>query len=138
VRSPASASESALLASSRGLALRWPSSSPFGYGLLKLLAGLRRFRRNGRGFRHEQAAIDRWLNAVTYTRGRDSELALLVARLAIWARGYGEVRERGLAQLERLLSDWQQRFADNPVTLTAELSDSLNQAQTDPDGVHCG
>jgi len=125
-------------ATNSGLALRWPSSSPLGFGLLRLLAGLRRFRRHGRGYRHEQAAIDRWLNAVTYTQGRDSELALLVARLAIWARGYGAVRESGLAQLDRLLGDWQQRFADDPVALTAELSDSLNSAQNDPDGAHCG
>jgi len=130
--------EGALTAQTGGLALRWPTSSPLGYGALKLLASLRRLRRHGRGYRREQAVIEHWLTAVIDTLPRDRELARLIARLAVWVRGYGVVRERGLAQLERLLGDLQQRLEQDPGALAAELNESLNSARTDPEEARCG
>ena len=121
-----------------GLALRWPTSSPLGYGVLKAVAGMRRLRRSGRGFRREQATIELWLTALAGCAGRDRELALTIARLAVWARGYGPVRERGLAELERLLSGWRQRLERDATGYRADLQASLQRALNDPDAIPCG
>ncbi len=117
----------------RGLALRWPTSSPVGYALLKGAAALRPLRRAGRGFRREQRAIEHWLEAVTGIAGQDPALALETARLAVWVRGYGAAREHGLAELEHLLGDWEKRLEQDASGLAAALRSSLERALTDPD-----
>jgi len=104
-----------------GGALRWPTSSPAGFALLRATAALRRLRPLTLGWAREQAAIERWLAAVGAALERDYELACATARLAAAVRGYGEVRSQGLARVAARLEGFEARLEADPAALRAQL-----------------
>jgi len=118
---------------SRSLHLLWPTSSPWGYALLKFLASLRALRPYTLAYAQEQTAIEIWLAAVLEAAGVDYALACQVAELAAWARGYGDVRARGLACLENIFENWKQRLHENPEAVKAQVQASLHAVRNDPD-----
>lgn len=87
----------------RGIALKIKTSGPFGWAMMRGLAALKPWRRHSRRYRREQDLIELWLQAVCGMAERDHDLACKLANLAVWARGYGDVRNHGLAQLDRLV-----------------------------------
>jgi indolepyruvate ferredoxin oxidoreductase beta subunit len=117
-----------------GVRLRLATHTPWGYGLFRLLRGLRPWRRRTYRYAKEQAAIERWLNALRPTLKRDAELARGLAELALLARGYGRVRVRGLARLERLFDDWEPRLETDSADLRREVDALRAAARQDPDG----
>ncbi len=119
--------------STAGLRLRLPTTTPYGYGALKVLAKLKNWRPRSYRFELEQAAIDRWLGAMTDVMAGDPKLALKTAQLAILARGYGGVRARGLEKLNDLFGLWASKFRNDPSSLSAEVDKLLYQARHDPD-----
>jgi len=116
-----------------GLTIRWPTSSAFGYAVLKLLAAMKFLRPGGNQYAKEQKAIEQWLDAVAKAAVRDPGLALQTARLAIWARGYGDVRSNGLANLDKLFTNWDQRLETDLAGLKASVDQSLLLAHANPD-----
>lgn len=119
--------------STSGLRLRLPTTSVFGFGALKLVAGLRWWRPRTYRYDYEQKAIKRWLGAVEEVMNTDPALALATAQLAVLARGYGGVRARGMEKLDRLLDNWNQKHKDDPSSIKAEVDRIINQARNDPD-----
>jgi indolepyruvate ferredoxin oxidoreductase beta subunit len=117
----------------RGPRLRVPTSSPPGYAILKALAMLRRWRPRTARFAEEQALIERFFDAVGATAGRDYDLACRAVELTDWVRGYGDVRERGLARVGALLTDWRERLDREPEALAADLAAAVDAARSDPD-----
>jgi indolepyruvate ferredoxin oxidoreductase, beta subunit len=117
----------------RGLALKLSTSRPWGYGVLKMLASLRWWRPHTARFAEEQHAIDAWLGAVAASACQDAALARGVAELAVFARGYGDVRARGLRRLTELLEGWSARLATDTASLTCEVAATLNAARSEPD-----
>lgn len=117
----------------RGVALKLPTSRPWGYGVLKVLASLRWWRPHTARFAEEQFAIDEWLDAVAATACQDATLACGVAELAVLARGYGDVRARGLRRLTELLAGWSARLASDSASLAREVAVTLNAARSEPD-----
>ncbi len=117
----------------RGAAIRVRSSSPWGYGLLRMLAAMRRVRPRTARFAQEQSAIDGWLAATLAAAEEDYELAVRTAELAIWARGYGKVRRRGLRALGGILEQWDNRLQTDRGRVGAELERSLYRARHDPE-----
>ena len=117
----------------KGWRLRMPTASAFGYAAMKMMAGLRPLRRRGVRFRHEQAAIEAWLAAVTTTVEHDFDLACEVADLAIWVRGYGDVRSGGMDRLDGLFGNLEDRLREDRKGLAAEIDAALAAARTDPD-----
>ena len=115
-----------------GLPLRWRTSSPWGFAALKFLAALKPLRPHTTGFAREHQAIELWLKAITDTARRDYALACQVAELAAWARGYGDVRARGFACLNNLLSNWAARL-DNLESARADVGAALHALRHDPD-----
>ena len=77
--------------------------------------------------------IERWLQQIIATATDDYELACNTAELAVWARGYGDVRKRGLARLSQIFTDWTQHYATDREGLREMVSASLAAAYTDPD-----
>ncbi len=63
----------------------------------------------------------------------DYELACNAAELAVWARGYGDVRRRGFARLAQVFKDWPQRLAADRAALSDAVGASLTAANSDPD-----
>jgi indolepyruvate ferredoxin oxidoreductase, beta subunit len=115
------------------LSLSWPTSSPPGYALLKLLAALKRLRPYSHTFATEQAAMQKWLDAVIAAAAVDYELACQVAELAAWARGYGDVRAAGLAHLQELFSGWSGRLETDLGPVRSAVTSLRFALRHDPD-----
>ena len=116
-----------------GIRLRIPVTSAWGFAMMRLLAALRPWRRRSFRFAEEQAAIESWLDAVVVAAETDSGLAIRTAELAALARGYGDVRRRGLARLEATFADWKTRVGADASGLSRELDELLRTAREDPD-----
>ena len=89
-----------LASSRRGMYIRTTTVS--GYLQLRVLAGLRRWRRRTLRFRREQEAISRWLDLVARAASRDAALAREVAECAGLLKGYGDTHQRGLRSYRRI------------------------------------
>jgi len=111
-----------------GLKLRIRTSGLPGWLMMRALAGLRPLRPRMRRYRHEQALIEGWLGAICRAAPQDLATALDIARLAVWARGYGETRARGLRNISGLL-------AANTIDpeYKKRLKTALDAARADPD-----
>jgi len=116
-----------------GIALKINTSGPVGWVLMRLLAALKSWRLHSIRFEHEQTMITRWLAVIDQTAPKDYELACNLADLAVWARGYGDTRHRGFAQLEKLLDNSQQRIETNKATYGKAVLASLEKAHSAPD-----
>lgn len=116
-----------------GVGMRIDTASPWGFLAFRALAVLRPWRRRTVRYAREQAAIETWLAAVA-AAGRDPVLAREVVEAAVWARGYGEVRNRGLLRLDALFRDWERRLADDPEAVRAAVRRAIDYANNNPDG----
>lgn len=116
-----------------GLALHFRTSNPFGWLALRALASLKSWRPRTARFRFEQDMIEHWLQSVVVAAAADYALACSTADLAIWARGYGDVRHRGLARLEQIFMDWPRRVTADKEALSDTVRSSLAAAYSDPD-----
>jgi indolepyruvate ferredoxin oxidoreductase beta subunit len=122
-------------AATRGLALRFPTGTPLGFAALKAIGKMKRWRPRTARYAHEQAAIETWLDAVVAAAGSgDYALARNVAELAIWARGYGDVRSAGDARLASLFDNFAPRLAADRNGLAADVAKALADARGNPDG----
>ena len=73
-----------------------------GYLLLRLIAGLRRWRRSTLRFAEEDARLRAWLAQIDSTAKRDPQLAHEIAECQQLVRGYGETHERGLGAFTQI------------------------------------
>ncbi|MCW8862327.1 MAG: indolepyruvate oxidoreductase subunit beta family protein [Rhodospirillales bacterium] len=117
-----------------GISMRISSYRPFGFLILRLLAALKGRRRGTARFAKEHAAIEVWLDAVRSSMQRDVGLAEQVAKLAVWARGYGRVRTHGFTRLETLFANWNNRLEGDLHNVALEVDAALKEARDDPDG----
>ena len=78
------------------------TSTISGYALLRMIGGLRRWRRGTLRFHEEAARAARWLDQVARHAERDYALAVELAECQKLVRGYGDTYERGLRNFERL------------------------------------
>lgn len=74
-----------------------------GHLQLRLVAGLRRWRRGSLRHRHERAHLENWLDQVHRTLTRDPALALELVRCRRLIKGYGDTHERGNQRFARLM-----------------------------------
>lgn len=116
-----------------GRRLRWRTFSPIGYAALRLLAALKPLRPRSLGFARTAEAIELWLDAVRRAAQVDYDLGCQAAQLAVWARGYGDVRSRGLAALRKVLSDWPERLRSDTRAVQRDVAASLRAARYSPD-----
>lgn len=116
-----------------GVALKLKTTGPFGWLALRSLAGFKSWRRGTARYQREQEMIERWLQHVTTAATGDYALACNTAELAIWARGYGDVRERGFVRLSQIFADWPPWNVADKEGLSETVRASLAAARTDPD-----
>jgi indolepyruvate ferredoxin oxidoreductase beta subunit len=107
------------------------TNSVFGYLCLYLLARLRHTRRSSLIYQIEQQHIGEWLAAIEARVATDYELALEIARCGRLIKGYGDTRERGLANMDSILALMGQ-LARAPAAAVAALREA---ALADDDGV---
>ncbi len=77
--------------------LRW-------FIVLRLAAGLRRFRRTSLRYAEEQARIEAWLGAIRTAAARDVAFATELARNQRIIKGYGDTFDRGLANFGKVMA----------------------------------
>jgi indolepyruvate ferredoxin oxidoreductase beta subunit len=75
-----------------------------GFMLLRLVAGLRRWRRGTLRFEQEMSRARSWLDAVARIAPRDYGLAVELAECQKLVRGYGDTHDRGWRNFERLVA----------------------------------
>ena len=108
------------------------TSTISGYALLRLISGLRRWRRCTLRFHEESARSARWLAQVEKHAVHDYPLAVELAECQKLVRGYGDTHERGLRSFERL-SQAAERLAGHP-DAASELSRLRALALADDSG----
>ena len=74
-----------------------------GFATMRLLAQFRRIRRASLRFRQEQAAIERWLAAMSAALAASPAYAAALAELPRLLKGYGETATRGLRNYEAII-----------------------------------
>lgn len=84
------------------LGVRVNAAGVLGSGLLRLIAGLKVWRRRSYRFAQEQAAIEDWLGAVAQAARLDPALGAEVAECARLIKGYGSTWRRGDASFRRI------------------------------------
>ena len=120
-------------ANASGRPIRLKASSFRGQVMMRFLAGLRRWRRGNYRYGIEQQGIEIWLDAVSKAAAVDVLVARDVAELAVLARGYGRVRNRGASRLDTLFDGWDAKLQNHPKQLMTEIKALLHQARHDPD-----
>jgi indolepyruvate ferredoxin oxidoreductase beta subunit len=85
---------------------QWPmtvrTDTVFGYLRLKVLAGLKPWRRKTCRYQAEQQAIDAWLDEVRRAAAVDTALAIEAADMARLIKGYGKTHRRGMHRYEQV------------------------------------
>lgn len=122
--------------------LRLPTHRLHGLLGLRLLASLKGLRRRGSRWANEQAAIERWLQAVQVgaRRSMDSSLeaglglALEVARCGRLIKGYGSTHRRGRQNLEQLLDALEGRLSGRPADEAQAALRQLREAALADEG----
>lgn len=114
----------------KGMHLR--TTTLTGYLVLRLLAGMARFRRSSLRFRDEQAAIEHWLDAMETALRAAPAFAGALAELPRLLKGYGETQARGLANY-RAIFDGVVRPGPSDAT-TPALRAAMAAALADPEG----
>jgi indolepyruvate ferredoxin oxidoreductase beta subunit len=102
---------------------------------LRLVAGLKGWRRRGARHALEQSLIERWLAAVERGTREHAPLGLELARAGRLVKGYGSTNERGKEHLLHLIDHLafgagsaEQRAAAVRATLAAALADDAGRA----------
>ncbi len=83
------------------------TNSAHGFLLFYLMAGLRRFRRSSLVYQIEHAHMEHWLEAVRSAAPADRKLAVELALCGRLIKGYGDTRERGTGNMQRILAVYQ-------------------------------
>jgi indolepyruvate ferredoxin oxidoreductase beta subunit len=106
---PAGFSRSLLAMADRGgwrgkayLGLRLRTTTVGGFLLLRLVAGLRRWRPRSHGYAEARRGIEAWLSDIVASCGRSPALAMEVAECARLIKGYGETHRRGTHSFARI------------------------------------
>jgi len=73
------------------------------FGVLVLLAKMRRFRRASLGYRDEHTRIDNWLQAITSLAAHNQNAAIELAACGRLIKGYGDTRTRTTQQMEKIV-----------------------------------
>jgi indolepyruvate ferredoxin oxidoreductase beta subunit len=72
--------------------------------MLRLLAGMRRFRPRSLRYVEEQERIEKWLARVREAAVANTNVALEIVKCQRLIKGYGDTFERGLGNFERLMA----------------------------------
>ncbi|MGE0316088.1 MAG: indolepyruvate oxidoreductase subunit beta family protein [Lautropia sp.] len=117
----------------RGRGITLTTSSVHGFALLRLLAGLARWRRHSLRFLEEQAAIEAWLAALTRALPVHAGFAAALAGLPRLRKGYSDTFERGRASYERIFAARVEPVVAPDDAAQVALRDAIDAALADPD-----
>jgi indolepyruvate ferredoxin oxidoreductase beta subunit len=112
-----------------------PTTSVWGYLLMRSMAWLKPWRRRTSRFQEEQRLIERWLSAIRSSIPIGAQLALEIAECARLIKGYGDTHARGTGNFLRLLETLIEGSPElAPPERTARLRQGREAALADPEG----
>jgi len=115
------------------------TTSLHGFAMMRLLAQFRRIRRSSLRFRQEQAAIERWLAAMSAALAASPAYAAALAELPRLLKGYGETQARGLRNYDAIFeSRVAPAVAAKDISGAAGLRKAISAALADPEAVALG
>ncbi|MGE0312696.1 MAG: indolepyruvate oxidoreductase subunit beta family protein [Lautropia sp.] len=105
-----------------------------GHLQLRLVAGLRRWRRGNRRHAEETAHIDAWLAGVERALAVDPALAIELLRCRRLVKGYSDTHARGTSRFDRLVAMGLERLGspDAAATIAARRAALLRDAEAMP------
>jgi indolepyruvate ferredoxin oxidoreductase beta subunit len=121
----------------KGFAMPIRSTTIAGYALLRLLAAARPLRRFSHRFGEEQAAVERWVDAVCRAVAIDRGLALAVAALPSLLKGYGSTHRRGSTNYARIVAELVEPALAGripPGEAARRIAEAAKAALADPEG----
>jgi indolepyruvate ferredoxin oxidoreductase beta subunit len=138
---PALARRILAFAARRGLLDRWhvgmaiKSNSVSGFLRIRLLASLKRFRRNSFRFAQEQQDIDTWLGLIQQATVHSAELALEIVECARLIKGYGDTHRRGSGNYRRIATELiMPALAGRHARAADAIASARTAALLDPEG----
>lgn len=106
-----------------------------GFMRVRMVAGMRPFRRIGYRYKEEQKQIQRWLGLVTEAAAIDRDLALEVTELARLIKGYGSTHARGNANFDKIVAEVLRPALDaKRADAAADIRKVREAALADPEG----
>jgi indolepyruvate ferredoxin oxidoreductase beta subunit len=130
-------------ASARGKSLNVgmhvPTTSVWGFLLMRSMAWLKPLRRRTSRYQHEQRLIERWLAAIRAAASVDAQLALEIAECARLIKGYGDTHARGTGNFLRLFGTLVEGSSElAPAERATRLRQAREAALADPEGKALG
>ncbi len=114
----------------------WPlhlrADGALGLLMLRTLAALRGWRRHGLRYQEEQAAIERWQDAVVEGLRKDWDLGHEIALCGRLIKGYGDTNERGKRNLSHIIAHL--AGGDGPPALRASAIREAREAALTDEG----
>jgi indolepyruvate ferredoxin oxidoreductase beta subunit len=112
------------------------TTSVSGFLLLRILSGLRWWRRHTWRFHKEQALIGQWLAAISAAAAKDRTLALEIALCGQIVKGYGDTHARAVKSFTLIRDNYFDvaKRAGDTSTLAAAIHVARKAALSDPEG----
>ena len=111
------------------------TSSLGGFLMLRMVAGMKRWRRATTRYAAENAAIETWLARIASTAAINPELAVEVAQCQRLVKGYSDTHERGVRNFETVMAAVQKA---GPALAPATLRELREAALADEHGTRLG
>jgi indolepyruvate ferredoxin oxidoreductase beta subunit len=116
-----------------------PTTSVWGFLLMRSMAWLKPLRRRTSRYQHEQRLIERWLAAIRAAASVDAQLALEIAECARLIKGYGDTHARGTGNFLRLFGTLVEGSSElAPAERATRLRQAREAALADPEGKALG
>jgi indolepyruvate ferredoxin oxidoreductase beta subunit len=105
-----------------------------GYMKLRMMAGMRWWRRAGYRYKEEQKQIERWLDLVRQSAALGKEFALEVVELARLIKGYGSTHKRGSGNFDMIVAAIVEPALAAKRGAAAAVKKARDAALADPEG----
>jgi indolepyruvate ferredoxin oxidoreductase beta subunit len=116
-----------------------PTTSIWGFLLMRAMAWLKPLRRRTSRYEEEQRLIERWLAAIRAAATIDDRLAAEIAQCARLIKGYGDTHARGTGNFLRLFETLVEGSPElTPAERTSRLRQAREAALADPEGKALG
>ncbi len=119
-----------------GRGLRLETTGVGGLLAMRLLAGMRRWRRRGTRFAEESALIARWADSLTAALRVDHDLAAAIAQAPSLVKGYSDTHARGRAHFLQVLEHRiEGAGSEPPAQRAAAIRRAVSAARADAAGI---
>ncbi len=110
----------------------------WGFARVRMLAGMRRFRRRGYRYAEEQDLIEGWLELVRRAAAISKPMALETIECARLIKGYSETHKRGVGNYRRIVSEIIEPALADGVDRAGDIAQARAAALADPEGESLG